>query len=115
MAQLINEAKRMQQLAGIKKNNLNEEETQQTAPQTAQTNIVNTSDEMLLQKAIESLPTLKARLNNINNVTELDGFFKILMSNTALNNQSKSSIIQSLTKALKDLEPESSSITTKVK
>lgn len=97
----INEVKRMQHLAGINEGD-------------SDINTVNTPDEKRLKGAIEINTLMISRLNDIgDNVSELDGFFKTLLDFTSLNKVPKSTVVASLIKALKELSPESTTITTK--
>lgn len=125
----INEAKRMQQLAGILKEAPNKDITNtamsfsNTSPNTSpgatagkspSNSTVNTADEKRLRDAIEINNLMISRLEAIgDNVGELDGFFKTILDFTSINNVSKSAIISSLVKALKELSPKLSTITTK--
>jgi len=108
MAHLIQEAKRFQQLAGV----INEEENKLPSNSKGATSTVNTPDETMLDKAIEINPSLIKRLQNISNPIELDGLFKIILSDTSLKEVPKSQIVNALVKALKEIEPTKTSITT---
>ena len=101
---------RMQQLAGL----IVENEVKEAAPEMGApaATLNNTPDEVMLGKAIEANTTLKSKLATIGSPSELDGFFKILLSYTQLNAVSKSTIMSSLKKALDDMSAEPS-ITTK--
>ena len=66
----------------------------------------NTSDEVMFRKAIEANPAIKTRLSAIGSVTELDGFFKTLISYTQLDKVSKTTILASLKKGLDSLSSE---------
>jgi len=124
MAQLINEAKRMQQLAGILKEAigddtaLNFSNTKPNTPPGAKAGVspastINTSDEMRLKNALELSNMIKARLRDIgDNPTELDGFFKIVLDSTSVEEVSKAQIIAALNRALKEFDPEGTTITT---
>ncbi len=124
MKQLINEAKRFQQLANIKEapdqraNNIamkysNTAPNTSGAPGATAGITVNTADENRIQDTLENSPLFKSRLKDISNATELDGLFKVILSYTSIENLSKSNFITALNRALKELEPTSSTITTK--
>jgi hypothetical protein len=101
---------RMQQLAGL----IVENEVKEAAPEMGAPVITlnNTPDEVMLGKSIEANSTLKSKLATIGSPSELDGFFKTLLSYTQLSAVSKSTIMSSLKKALDDMSAEPS-ITTK--
>jgi hypothetical protein len=105
-----NNFNRMQQLAGL----ITENEVKEAAPEmdALSVDLSNTPDEVMLGKAIEANSTLKSKLATIGSASELDGFFKILLSYTQLSAISKSTIMSSLKKALDDMSAEPS-ITTK--
>lgn len=105
-----NKFTRMQQLAGL----ITESEVKEAAPEmdAPSVDLSNTPDEVMLGKAIEANSTLKSKLATISSASELDGFFKILLSYTQLSAISKSTIMSSLKKALDDMSAEPS-ITTK--
>jgi len=98
-----NNFSRMQQLAGI----IVENEVKEAAPETTalSVDLNNTPDEDLLNQAIEASSTLKNKLANIGSISELDGFFKTLISYTSIET-SKSNIVASLKKALDDMSDE---------
>ena len=75
--------------------------------------LTNTSDEKMLSALVDKLPTLIARLQNIDTPIELDGLFKIIVAKLGLKNANKQTVILALRKALKDLEPNEPTITTK--
>lgn len=122
MKQYINEAKRFQKLANIKEapnttmNNIAMQHSN-TAPNTppgaTAGTIVNTTDEKSFQTALENDPAIKNKLNNITSIDKLDGIFKLILSKVSFKDIPKSNIITALSKALKELEPTSSTITTK--
>jgi hypothetical protein len=75
--------------------------------------LTNTSDEKMLSALVDKLPTLIARLQNIDTPIELDGLFKIIVAKLGLKNANKQTVILALRKALEDLEPNEPTITTK--
>jgi hypothetical protein len=124
MKQYINEAKRFQKLANIKEapnatmNNIAMQHSNpppNTPPGATVGTTVNTTDEKSFQTALENDPAIKNKLNNITSIDELDGIFKLILSKVSFKDISKSNIINALSKALKELEPTSSTITTKKK
>ena len=98
-----NNFNRMQQLAGL----ITENEVKEAAPEmdAPGVDLNNTPDEDLLQQAIDANSTLKNKLKNIGSVSELDGFFRTIISYTSIDT-SKSTILASLKKALDDMSAE---------
>ena len=54
-----------------------------------------------------------SRLEKFDQIPELDGLFKSVLEKTSLEDVNKTTIIASLAKALKDIAPDSPTITTK--
>ena len=75
--------------------------------------LTNTSDEKMLSALVDKLPTLIARLQNIDTHIELDGLFKIIVEKLGLKNANKQTIILALKRALDDLAPGEPTISTK--
>jgi hypothetical protein len=98
MPQLIQEAKRLQELAGI------------PTPD-ADTNQEDTSDEKRLGRIIANIPTLVNALEGNDNPMELDGLFREILKHTKLEELAKSVIIQKL-KLVLDNVSKGSTITT---
>ena len=98
-----NKFTRMQQLAGL----ITENEVKEAAPEMGapSVDLNNTPDEDLLKQVIDASSTLKNKLANIGSISELDGFFKTLISYTSIET-SKSNIVASLKKALDDISDE---------
>lgn len=98
-----NKFTRMQQLAGL----ITENEVKEAAPEMGvpAVDLNNTPDEDLLKQVIDASSTLKNKLKNIGSISELDGFFKTLISYTSIET-SKSNIVASLKKALDDMSAE---------
>jgi len=71
----------------------------------------NTSDEKMLLDLIDKSPTLLARLKNINQPTELDGFFNTLLNKTGIKNANKQTVILALKKSLDTSSPDNPSFT----
>jgi hypothetical protein len=67
----------------------------------------------MLSALVDKLPTLKDRLQNVDQTNELDGLFKIIVAKLGLKNANKQTVILALRKALEDLEPNEPTITTK--
>lgn len=72
----------------------------------------NTPDETNLGKAIGKSPNVVAKLNLINQPTELDGTFKLIIDYSELKNISKSTIIAALKRAMDELSPDSQTVNT---
>jgi hypothetical protein len=104
MPQLIQEAKRLQELAGISTNN-------KSTP-AANTNQEDTSDEKRLGRIIVSIPTLITALGGIDSNMELDGLFREILKHTELKEVPKSVIMQKLKYTLDNMSKDSN-ITTK--
>jgi hypothetical protein len=100
MPQLIQEAKRLQELAGI-------------PTPAADTNQEDTSDEKRLGRIIVSIPTLITALGGIDSNMELDGLFREILKHTELKEVPKSVIMQKLKYTLDNMSKDSN-ITTKV-
>jgi len=75
--------------------------------------LTNTSDEKMLSALVDKLPTLKAKLKNVDQPIELDGFFKTFIEQLGLKNVSKQTVMLALRKALDNLTPGEPTITTK--
>jgi hypothetical protein len=105
MSQLIQEAKRLQELAGISTNN-------KSIP-AADTNQEDTSDEKRLGRIVASISTLIAALGGIDNPMELDGLFREILKHTKLKEIPKTVVMQKLKATLDQTAPNSSTITTK--
>ena len=75
--------------------------------------LTNTSDEKMLSALVDKLPTLKARLQNVDQTNELDGFFTTFIEQLGLKNVNKQTVILALRKALENLAPDEPTITTK--
>lgn len=129
----INEVKRMQELAGIVKENRSptptadpflqrftgpdaesfESEFSNDNPDSISVNDPeNTADEQRLRLAIEANPLIQARLANINMPSELDGFFKVLLSFTKLKNVSVPTVRDNFMRAINSLKGNNPTITT---
>jgi hypothetical protein len=119
----INETKRMQQLAGILKEAIGDDialKFSNTKPNTppgatpgiSPTSTVNTSDEKKVDRVIDLVPSVIQALGKIDGPLELDGLFKVIIGDTSLKNVPKSQIVAALNKALKELEPNGTTITT---
>ena len=74
----------------------------------------NTSDEKNLETALEKSPVLIARLKNIQQPNELDGFFQILLNKTGIEDSSKQMIILALRKALDNSSPNNPTFTSPI-
>jgi hypothetical protein len=74
----------------------------------------NTSDEKNLETALEKSPVLIARLKNIQQPNELDGFFQILLNKTGIEDSSKQMIILALRKALDNSSPDNPTFTSPI-
>jgi hypothetical protein len=74
--------------------------------------ITNTPDETNLGKAMEKAPNIIAKLKLINQPTELDGTFKLVLDYSELKNISKSTIIAALKRAMDELNPDSQTVNT---
>ena len=75
--------------------------------------VINTGDELGLEKILNQLPALLSRLEKFDQIIELDGLFKSVLEKTSLEDVPKTTIIAALAKALKDISPASTTITTK--
>ena len=75
--------------------------------------LTNTSDEKMLSALVDKLPTLKARLQKVDQTNELDGFFTTFIEQLGLKNVNKQTVILALRKALENLAPNEPTITTK--
>ena len=75
--------------------------------------VSNTSDETNLEKIVIQLPVLINRLKKFDQIVELDGLFKAILEQTSLKDVSKQTIMDALRRALKEMEPDSPTVTTK--
>ena len=78
----------------------------------AKPGITNTPDETNLGKAVGIAPNVVAKLKLINQPTELDGTFELVLDYSELKNISKSTIIAALKRAMDELSPDSQAINT---
>jgi hypothetical protein len=76
---------------------------------------INTSDEKALEKMLSQSPAILNRLKAIEQINELDGFFKVIIQKTNLNKVSKQTIMNSLRTALTSIAPDSQTISTNKK
>jgi len=74
--------------------------------------VSNTPDETNFEKAVSISPNVIAKLKLINQPTELDGLFKLILDYSELKNISKSAIIAALKRAMDELSPDSQAINT---
>ena len=74
--------------------------------------VENTPDETNVGKALNVAPNVVAKLKLINQPTELDGTFKLVLDYSELKDISKSTIVAALRRALEELEPDSQTINT---
>jgi hypothetical protein len=72
----------------------------------------NTPDETNLDKAVGKSPNVVAKLSLINQPTELDGTFKLVLDYSELKNISKSTIMAALKRAMDELSPDSQTVNT---
>jgi hypothetical protein len=72
----------------------------------------NTPDETNLGKAVGKSPNVVAKLSLINQPTELDGTFKLVLDYSELKNISKSTIMAALKRAMDELSPDSQTVNT---
>lgn len=119
MKKLIQEATRFQKLANIKEvsfTDLSQERPDLQIPQLkggiVPPDIINTPDEKAVKQALEMNNALLQKMARISNVNELDGYLKIMLDKTTLNTTSKSSVLAAFNKVLKDLAPNSTTIST---
>lgn len=73
---------------------------------------MNTPDETNLNKAIGNAPNVVAKLSFINQPTELDGAFEIMLDFSELKNVPKSTIMAALKRAMDNLSPDSQAVNT---
>ena len=78
----------------------------------AKPGITNTPDETNLKKAVGIAPNVVAKLKLINQPTELDGTFELVLDYSELKNVSKSTVIAALKRAMDELSPDSQAINT---
>lgn len=74
--------------------------------------VKNTPDETNFEKSLNAAPNVVAKLKLINQPTELDGTFKLVLDYSELKNISKTTIVAALRRALEELEPDSQTINT---
>ena len=78
----------------------------------AKPGVTNTPDETNLGKAVGTAPNVVAKLKLINQPTELDGTFELVLDYSELKDVSKSTIMAALKRAMDELSPDSQAINT---
>jgi hypothetical protein len=78
----------------------------------AKPGITNTPDETNLGKAVGIAPNVVAKLKLINQPTELDGTFELVLDYSELKDVSKSTIMAALKRAMDELSPDSQAVNT---
>ena len=78
----------------------------------AKPGVTNTPDETNLGKAVGTAPNVVAKLKLINQPTELDGTFELVLDYSELKDVSKSTIMAALKRAMDELSPDSQAVNT---